>query len=144
MAGLPPLSPSRRKKASNKFIPYHSKRKFKPNKSNFEPNNFYSKNKFRKNWSNKPNRQQKNKLFHKSKTKCFKCNKTGHFANNCPVKNTINQLKISQVEKENLIQTLELRNTDSEDEMSKDDITLMESSSHESNEHSSPDINFGC
>ena len=28
--------------------------------------------------------------------------------------------------------------------MSEEDITLMESSSHESDEHSSPDITFGC
>jgi hypothetical protein len=41
-----------------------------------------------------------NKKFDKKKTKCFKCNKYGNFANGCKVKQKINQLQINDKEKE--------------------------------------------
>ncbi|CAL9004301.1 unnamed protein product, partial [Prunus brigantina] len=49
----------------------------------------------------------------KSKVKCFKCQKYGHYANDCKVKDTIRQLKITDEEKDNLIKVLELRNSES-------------------------------
>jgi hypothetical protein len=55
----------------------------------------------------------------------------------------INQLQINDKEKEDLYQLLELRNTDSENEISPDEI---ESSSDEysSSSSSTPDIKIGC
>jgi hypothetical protein len=84
-----------------------------------------------------------NKKFDKKKTKCFKCGKYGHFANNCKVKQKINQLQINDKEKEELHNLLELRNTDSENEIS---LYEIESSSDEysSSSSSTPEIKSGC
>ena len=75
--------------------------------------------------------------------KCFKCDKYAHFANDCKVKQKINQLQINDKEKENLYKIFELRNTDSENDISPDKI---ESSSFDeySSSSSSLDIKFGC
>jgi hypothetical protein len=99
-----------------------------------------------KNLLKKPNKHYKkynNKKFDKKKIKCFKCKKYGHFANDCKVKQKINQLQINDKEKEDLYKILELRNTDSENDISPDEI---ESSSFDeySNSSSSPDIKLGC
>jgi hypothetical protein len=99
-----------------------------------------------KNFSKKSNKNYKrydNKKFDKKKTKCFKCGKYGHFANDCKVKQKINQLQINDKEKEDLYNLLELKNTDSENEISPDEI---ESSSDEysSSSSSTPEIKFGC
>ena len=61
----------------------------------------------------------------------------------CKVKQKINQLQINDKEKEDLYKILELRNTDSENDLSLDEI---ESSSFDeySNSSSSLDIKFGC
>ena len=135
--GLPSLPPSRRRKSSNKFIHHYRSSRHKPyfqRKENFEPDKFYSKNKPKKNWNKNRKPYSKKRSFDKSKTKCFKCHKTGHFANECQVKTTINQLTLTPVEKENLIKVLELRNTDSENDMSEDIRSLSGSSSSESEE----------
>ena len=62
--------------------------------------------------------------FDKKKIKCFKCGKYDHFANECKVKQKINQLQINDKEKEELYNLLELRNTDSENEISPDEEIL--------------------
>ncbi|CAL9029446.1 unnamed protein product, partial [Prunus brigantina] len=49
----------------------------------------------------------------KGKVRCFKCQKFGHYANECKVKDAIRQLKITDEEKDNLIKVLELRNSES-------------------------------
>ena len=142
--GLPSLPPSRRRKHKYSF---NRKHKYSHNKNhNFEPNKFYSKNKFQKKHSKPNNQFHKKKSFDKSQTKCYKCNKPGHFANNCPVKNTIKQLKISKEEQDKLIQILEIRNTDSEIEDFDNQFISTDSSSSSTNsdDSSSPDITLGC
>jgi hypothetical protein len=83
------------------------------------------------------------RIFDNKIIKCFKCGKYGHFANDCKVKQKINQLQINDKETEELYNLIELRHTDSENEISLDEI---ESSSDEysSSSSSTPDIKFGC
>jgi hypothetical protein len=69
--------------------------------------------------SNKHHKKYDNKKFDKKKIKCFKCKKYGHFANNCKVKQKINQLQIDDKEKEDLYKILELRNTNSENNITR-------------------------
>ena len=73
----------------------------------------------------------------------FKGGKYVHFANDCKVKQKLNQFQINDKEKEELYNLLELRNTDSENEISPDEI---ESSFDEysSSSSSTLDIKFGC
>ena len=75
--------------------------------------------------------------------KCFKCDKYGHFANDCKVKQKINQLQINDKEKEDLYKILELRNTDSENDISPDEIESSSSDEYSSTS-SSPDVKLGC
>jgi hypothetical protein len=119
---------------------YDKQRKIWKKRKNFQPNEHYNKN---KRFSKKSNKKYDNKKFDKKKTKCFKCGKYGHYANDCKVKQKINQLQINDKEKEELYNLLELKNTDSENEISPDEI---ESSSDEysSSSSSTPDIKFGC
>lgn len=49
----------------------------------------------------------------KKKVKCFKCGKKCHYKNECKIKYKINQLKISNREKEDLHKILERRDIDS-------------------------------
>ena len=134
-----PMAPSQRNHVKHKNEKYN-KRKFWKKSKNFQPNEYYNKN---KRFAKKPNKHYKkhdNKKFDKKKIKCFKCNKYGHFANDCEVKQKINQLQINDKEKEDLYKILELRNTDSEN-----DIDEIESSSSDeySSSSSSPDIKLG-
>ena len=54
----------------------------------------------------KPTKQYKEidnkKTTNKRKIKCSKCQKYGHFANDCKVKQKINQLQINEKEREDL------------------------------------------
>ena len=96
----------------------------------------------------KPRKNYKDKKhdkFDKRKIKCFKCNKYGHFANNCQVKQKINQLITNNKEREDLYKILELRNTDSEDNISLDEYESSSSAqSNSSSTSQSPNINLGC
>ncbi|CAL9000081.1 unnamed protein product, partial [Prunus brigantina] len=81
-----------------------------------------------------------------SKVKCFKCQKFGHYANKCKVKDAIRQLQITDEERAKLIKVLELRNSESENELTM--LSHPESSSPESKSSdsplSSPNIQLGC
>ena len=134
-----PMAPSQRNHVKHKREKY-DKQKFRKKSKNFQPNEYYNKNKRFNKKSNKHYKKHDNKKFDKKKVKCFKCNKYGHFANDCEVKQKINQLQINDKEKEDLYKILELRNTDSEN-----DIDEIESSSSDeySSSSSSPDIKLG-
>jgi hypothetical protein len=84
-----------------------------------------------------------NLIIDKKKTKCFKCGKYGHFAIDYKVKQKINQLQINEKEKEDLNKLLELRNTDSETEISPYEIETS-SDEYSSSSSSTPDIKIGC
>ncbi|KAM2636698.1 hypothetical protein EV1_021297 [Malus domestica] len=148
--GLPPIAPSNLKKKSTIFN--RSKIfKSRPHYSNYrkgkyaKPNPFYE-NPRSKSWKGK--RKSSGKFHSKDKShkgKCYKCGKEGHYANKCKVKKTISQLKISEEEKLQLIQALELQNTDSS-HSSEDDLGSTSSSSYQSasSKHSTPNIKLGC
>jgi hypothetical protein len=111
-----PMAPSQRNHIKHNNDKYQ-KRKFWKKSKNFKPNEYYNKNKrFVKN-SNKHYKKHDNKKFDKKKIKYFKCNKYGHFANDCKVKQKINQLQINDKEKEDLYKILELRNIDGENDI---------------------------
>jgi hypothetical protein len=144
--GILPIAPSRKqhiKHKSNKSNKYH-KRSFHKNKS-FQPSDYYNKSKI---FYKKPRKNYKDKIhdkFNKRKIKCFKCNKYGHFANNCQVKQKINQLITNNKEREDLYKILKLRNTDSEDNISLDEYESSSSAqSNSSSTYQSPNINLGC
>ena len=141
--GILPMAPSQRKYVKHKKEKYDKQRRIWKKKKNFQPNEYYNKNKRFSKKSNKNYKKYDNKKFDKKKAKCFKCGKYGHFANNCKLKKKINQLQINDKEKEELYNLLELRNTDNEHEISPDEI---ESSSDEysSSSSSTPDIKLGC
>lgn len=111
-------------------------------------NEFYSKNKFcpkRKNWSKVPKKDRKDKFkknTDKRKAECQKCKKHGHYANECKVKDTIKQLKITGEEKSQLIKVLELRNFESSE--IKTPVTSSVDYSSTYSQSSSPKIQFGC
>jgi hypothetical protein len=141
--GILPIAPSQRKHIKHKKEKYDKQRRIWKKRKNFQPNEYYNKNKKFSKKSNKNYKKYDNKKFDKKKTKCFKCGKYGHFANDCKVKQKINQLQINDKEKKDLYKFLELRNTDNENEISPDKI---ESSSDEysSSSSSTPDIKIGC
>ncbi|CAL8993918.1 unnamed protein product, partial [Prunus brigantina] len=150
--GLTSIPPSRKDKSSyprhiRKSRHYSSKKHF--SRHNNDNHDFYRRKKFspRKNWSKTPKSQKNShskKHHDKSKVKCFKCQKFGHYASECKVKDTIRQLKITDEEKEKLIKVLELR-----DSGISDDETIVASSESESDQFSdsqssSPNIQIGC
>ena len=116
-----PMAPSQRNHIKHKREKYDKQRRFWKKRKNFQPNEYYNKNKRFSKKSNKHYEKYDNKKFDKKKTKYFKCGKYGHFANDCKVKQKINQLQINDKEKEDLYKLLELRNTDSENEISPDE-----------------------
>ncbi|CAL8992099.1 unnamed protein product [Prunus brigantina] len=150
--GLTSIPPSRKNKSS---YPRHiRKRSHYSRKKHFSRHNnddyeFYKKKKFapKKNRF-KTSKGQKNsyskKPRDKSKVKCFKCQKFGHYASECKVKDTIRQLKITDEEKEKLIKVLELR--DSELSEVESIVASSESDSDQSSDSqsSSPNIQIGC
>ena len=129
-------------KYSNKYSgrQYPKYNKYQSKNKHFETNKFYQKPKSNK-WKRKPfgkihskNPEQKGNF--------YKYGNYGHYANKCHVKKTINQLKISEEEKLQLIQVLELRDTDHS--QSEDDLELSSSDNNFSSGLSSPDIKLGC
>ncbi|CAL9010817.1 unnamed protein product [Prunus brigantina] len=156
--GLISTAPSRKNKSS---YPSHIRKKRhyskqrKPYRHYDEPNEFYRKSKYspKKRWSKAPRykkdnrfskRTDKGKSKDKSKVKCFKCQKYGHYANDCKVKDAIRQLKITDEEKDNLIKVLELRNSESSENETM--VSSPESVNYESSDSqsSSPRIQLGC
>jgi hypothetical protein len=140
--GILPMAPSQRNHIKHKNEKYH-KRSFWKKSKNFKPNEYYNKN---KRFVKKPNKHYKkhdNKKFEKKKIKCFKCDKYGHFANDCKIKQKINQLQINDKEKEDLYKILELRNIDNENDISPDEIESSSSDEYSSSS-SSPDIKLSC
>ena len=140
--GILLMAPSQRNHVKHKNEKYNKRKFWKKNK-NFQPNEYYNKN---KRFAKKPNKHYKkhdNKKFDKKKIKCFKCDKYSHFANDCKVKQKINQLQINDKEKEDLYKLLELKNTDSENDISLDEIESSSSDEYSSSS-SSPDIKLGC
>ncbi|CAL9006292.1 unnamed protein product [Prunus brigantina] len=142
--GLISTPPSRKNKYSHSR---HTKRKA-PYRQYNEPNEFYKKKKFhpKKRWSKAP-RDKKSRFSTKAgkgKVKCFKCQKFGHYANECKVKDAIRQLKITDEEKDNLIKVLELRNSESSENETM--VSNSESVNYESSDSqiSSPRIPLGC
>ena len=100
-----PMAPTQRNHIKHNNDKYQ-KRKFWKKSKNFKPNEYYNKNKrFVKN-SNKHYKKHDNKKFEKKKIKCFKCDKYGHFANDCKIKQKINQLQINDKEKKPCIKFL--------------------------------------
>ena len=119
------------------------KKSFNKHNKNFEPSDYYKKLK------KKPTKHYKKfnnkKTTDKRKIKCFKCEKYGHFVNNCKVKQKINQLQINVKEREDFYKILEWKNTDNEKDISPNEYDS--SSTYQSKSSStsySPNINFGC
>ncbi|CAL9012684.1 unnamed protein product, partial [Prunus brigantina] len=156
--GLISTAPSRKNKSS---YPSHirKKRHYSKQRKSYrhfdESNDFYRKSRYspKKRWSKAPRykkdtrfskRTDKGKSKDKSKVKCFKCQKFGHYANDCKVKDTIKQLKITDAEKDNLIKVLELRNSESSENETM--VSNSESVNYESSDSqlSSPRIQLGC
>jgi hypothetical protein len=136
---------SQKKHIKHKREKYDKQQRFWKKRKNFQPNEYYNKNKRFSKKSNKHYKKYDNKKFDKKKTKCFKCGKYGHFANDCKVKQKINQLQINDKEKEELYKLLELRNTDSETEISPDEIeTSSDEYSSLKSSSTLKDIKIGC
>ncbi|CAL2240028.1 unnamed protein product [Prunus armeniaca] len=115
--GLASIPPSRKNKPSypshiGKHRHYSRRKQF--SRHNDDNHEFYRKRKFypKKNWSISKKNNHSKKNNDKTKIKCFKCQKFGHYASECKVKDTIKQLKITDEEKEKLIQILELRDSE--------------------------------
>ncbi|KAI5349019.1 hypothetical protein L3X38_001906 [Prunus dulcis] len=147
--GLTSLPPSSRNKSSyrNKSRSYLSR---KNTYKNTDSKEFYKNKKLnpKKNWEKSPHKNKKTRFQNnsgkgKGKVICWKCQKPGHYANKCKVKDTIKQLKIEEVEKENLIRLLELQDSGSSDLESLVDSDSENSYSSDS-QPSSPHIQFGC
>ncbi|KAI5339378.1 hypothetical protein L3X38_018650 [Prunus dulcis] len=87
--GLTSIPPSRKHK------PSHLRKRHYPKKQFLRKDEFYKKRKFspKKNWSKRPKQSRSKK--DKSKVKCFKCQKFGHYASECKVKDVIKQLQIT-------------------------------------------------
>jgi hypothetical protein len=140
--GILPIAPSQRSHIKHRNEKYQKQKFWKKSKS-FKPNEYYNKSKKIVKKPNKHYKKYDNKKFDKKKIKCFKCDKYGHFANDCKVKQKINQLQINDKEKEDLYKILELRNTDSENDISSDEIESSSSDEYSSSS-SFPNIKFGC
>ncbi|CAL9002903.1 unnamed protein product [Prunus brigantina] len=147
LASIPPSRKNKHSYPSRKSRHYSRRKQF--SQHNDDNHKFYKKKRFspKKSWSKTP-KGQKNSRFKKhhdkSKVKCFKCQKFGHYASECKVKDTIRQLKITDEEKEKLVKVLELRDS----EISNDD-SIVPSSESESDQlsdsqSSSPNIQIGC
>ncbi|KAI5335122.1 hypothetical protein L3X38_025255 [Prunus dulcis] len=116
-------------------------------RNNFlKKNEYYKKRKFspKKNWSKHPDSKKSRPKKDKSKVKCFKCQKFGHYAAECKVKDVIRQLQITEEERNKLIQVLELR--DSETSSIETLVPSSQSDSDQSSgsQPSSPRVQIGC
>ena len=70
--GILSMAPSQRKHIKHKREKYDKQRRIWKKRKNFQPNEYYKKN---KKFTKKPNKKYDNKKFDKKKTKCFKCGK---------------------------------------------------------------------
>ncbi|KAI5337412.1 hypothetical protein L3X38_016683 [Prunus dulcis] len=138
--GLTSIPPSRKHK------PSHLRKRHYPKKQFLRKDEFYKKRKFspKKNWSKRPEKQQSCPKKDKSKVKCFKCQKFGHYASECKVKDVIKQLHITEEDKNKLIQVLELRDSEMSDVESLISSSESEFSQSSDSQPSSPRVQFGC
>ncbi|KAI5323148.1 hypothetical protein L3X38_032220 [Prunus dulcis] len=140
--GLTSIPHSRKNKPSH----FRKNRYSFPKKQFFRKNEFYKKRKFspKKNWSKHQDSKKSRPKKDKSKIKCFKCQKFGHYASECKVKDVIRQLQITEEDKGKLIQVLELR--DSETSSVETIVPSSESDSSQSSysQSSSPRVQIGC
>ncbi|KAI5324361.1 hypothetical protein L3X38_033434 [Prunus dulcis] len=136
--GLTSIPPSRKHK------PSHLRKRHFPKKQFFRKDEFYKKRKFspKKHWSKHPKQSRSKK--DKSKVKCFKCQKFGHYASECKVKDVIKQLQITDEDKNKLIKVLELRDSEMSDEESLVSSSESESSQSSDSQPSSRKVQFGC
>ena len=146
--GLPPIAPSRRKnKKHSKEKKYHKKYKHK-RKGNTQddyykkqsPNKFKKKNKFM---------GKTNKSYNKSNVICHNFGKNGHYKNECKVKEELNQLNISNENKEQILKLMRIENSSNSNEYPGSDIPSYSSgnsSSQSSNseDSNSPKVTLGC
>ncbi|KAI5330981.1 hypothetical protein L3X38_021107 [Prunus dulcis] len=127
-----------------KHKPSHLRKRHYPKKQFLRQDEFYKKRKFspKKNWSKRPKQSRHKK--DKSKVKCFKCQKFGHYASDCKVKDVIKQLQITEEDKNKLIQVLELRNSEMSDVESLVSSSASDSDQSSESQSSSPNVQFGC
>ncbi|KAI5338516.1 hypothetical protein L3X38_017787 [Prunus dulcis] len=145
--GLTSLPPSSRTKLHHKS-PSRSYHNRKNRYQNNDSREFYKTKKHspKKNWKKFPSKSKKTRFQNnsgKGKVVCWKCQKPGHYANKCKVKDTIKQLKIDEVEKENLIRLLDLKDSEPSDLESSVDSDSEKSYSSDS-QPSSPHVQLGC
>lgn len=146
--GLASVPPSRQVKRSHDKR-FSKSRHYSRKRNSFRNNDeFYSKRKFtprKSKWSkgySKGYRQSKQgqKKTDKSKVRCYKCKRQGHYANECKVKDTVKQLKLANEDEAKLIKVLELANTESD--------PMSSASSHgyssDSSQSSEPKVQLGC
>ncbi|KAI5338514.1 hypothetical protein L3X38_017785 [Prunus dulcis] len=145
--GLTSLPPSSRTKLHHKS-PSRSYHNRKNRYQNNDSREFYKTKKHspKKNWKKFLSKSKKTRFQNnsgKGKVVCWKCQKPGHYANKCKVKDTIKQLKIDEVEKENLIRLLDLKDSEPSDLESSVDSDSEKSYSSDS-QPSSPHVQLGC
>ncbi|CAL8118500.1 unnamed protein product [Prunus armeniaca] len=144
--GLASIPPSRKNKSSHFRKNRHYSRRKQFSQRNNDDREFYKKKKFspKKNWSKGQKKSRSKKNNDKTKVKCFKCQKFGHYASECKVKDTIKQLTIADEDKEKLIKVLELRDSETSNVETLFASSESESDQSSDSQPSSPNIQIGC
>lgn len=130
--GLPPIAPSRKKPKHKKFNKYIKK----DNKEEF----YKKPQKFKKKTFNK----KFAKKFDKSKVICHNCGKSGHYKNECRVKDKLNQLHISSEDTELILQLMRIENESSDNNENYSDIPSQTTTNNTDTDSNEPNITIGC